>query len=175
MEYSWTLRVAGEKIRFLPDVSVYGQMLISGGEGTANQRRRWEFGRSELRAKFVGSLLRSPNLAWPDKLLSLCELTIPSMAGLAAIYLVVVGLDIILLWTSAGSPHAILRAALAASAIIMTLALGVYAVSPCLAMRLPLRYLGTLFQFPFYACWKLLVSLAGRPDQWIRTDRDSGP
>ena len=33
MEYSWTLRVAGEKILFLPDVSVYGAMLGSGGNG----------------------------------------------------------------------------------------------------------------------------------------------
>ena len=59
MEYSWTLRVAGEKILFEPDVAVYGAMLGSGGKAAANQRRRWEFGRSEIRRKYLGPLLRS--------------------------------------------------------------------------------------------------------------------
>ena len=95
MEYSWTLRVAGEKIVFLPEVSVYGAMLGSGGKAAANQRRRWEFGRSEIRKKYLGSLLRSNELGWSEKALSTCELTIPSMATLAVIYVVVVGLDAI--------------------------------------------------------------------------------
>ncbi len=33
MEYSWTLRVAGEKIGFQPDASVYGAMLGVGRSG----------------------------------------------------------------------------------------------------------------------------------------------
>ena len=59
MEYSWTLRVAGEKIRSSPASRVYGAMLGSGGTAAANQRRRWEFGRSEIRRKYLGPLLRS--------------------------------------------------------------------------------------------------------------------
>ena len=94
MEYSWTLRVAGEKILFLPEVSVYGAMLGSGGTAAANQRRRWEFGRGEIRKKYLGPLLRSNELGWWEKVLSMCELTIPSMAALALIYVVVVGLDV---------------------------------------------------------------------------------
>src|SRR4029077_17131138 len=43
MEYSWTLRVSGEKIRFVREALVYGAMLPSGGQAAADQRRRWEF------------------------------------------------------------------------------------------------------------------------------------
>jgi cellulose synthase/poly-beta-1,6-N-acetylglucosamine synthase-like glycosyltransferase len=174
MEYSWTIRVAGEKILFLPEVSVYGAMLGSGGKAAANQRRRWEFGRSEIRKKYLGPVLRSPNLSWPDKVLSTCELMIPSMAGLAAIYLVVAGLDAVVWWLTAGSPHSVLRACLGAIAVVMTVGLSAYAISPFLAMRLPLRYISTIFLFPFYAGWKLMISLAGRPREWIRTAREPG-
>jgi cellulose synthase/poly-beta-1,6-N-acetylglucosamine synthase-like glycosyltransferase len=172
MEYSWTLRVAGEKILFVPHASVYGAMLGSGGTAAANQRRRWEFGRGEIRRKFLGSLLRSHQLGWSDKVLSTCELTIPSMAAVAMIYLVVVGLDVILWLMTTHSTHSVMRACLGASASVMTLGLTVYAISPFLAMRLPLRYVSTILLFPFYVGWKLMVSLAGRPRQWVRTARE---
>ena len=65
MEYSWTLRVAGEKILFLPDVSVYGAMLGSGGKAAANQRRRWEFGRRDDPQEIPGpsAAVKRPRLA----------------------------------------------------------------------------------------------------------------
>lgn len=94
MEYSWTLRVAGEQILFRPNVKVFGAMLGSGGKAAADQRRRWEFGRSEIRNKYLGPLLRSPHVGIREKTLSACELTIPSMAWLAIIYVFVAGLDV---------------------------------------------------------------------------------
>ena len=172
MEYSWTLRVAGEKILFIPEVSVYGAMLGSGGTAAAHQRRRWEFGRGDIRKKYLGSLLRSHQLGWSDKVLSTCELTIPSMATLALIYLVVISLDLILWRMSAGSIDSCMRAGLIASAIVMTIGLGAYAISPFLVMRLPLRFLSSSLLFPFYLSWKVLVSLGGRPQQWVRTARE---
>ncbi len=57
----------------------------------------------------------------------------------------------------------------------MTLGLCAYAISPFLAMRLPLRYLSSLLLFPFYVAWKLMISLAGRPRQWVRTAREPVP
>jgi cellulose synthase/poly-beta-1,6-N-acetylglucosamine synthase-like glycosyltransferase len=172
MEYSWTLRVAGEKILFVPEVAVYGAMLSSGGKAAANQRRRWEFGRGDIRKKYLGAVLRSNDIGWSDKVLSTCELTIPSMAILALIYLVVAGLDLSLWRLTTGSTDSAMRACLLASAIVMTVGLCVYAISPFLAMRLPWRYLSTLFLFPFYVVWKLFISLAGRPRQWVRTARE---
>jgi cellulose synthase/poly-beta-1,6-N-acetylglucosamine synthase-like glycosyltransferase len=172
MEYSWTLRVAGEKIVFLPAVSVYGAMLGSGGTAAANQRRRWEFGRHDIRKKYLGPLLRSNELGWAEKALSAFELTIPSMAVLATIYVVVVGLDVIAWSATRGSIHSVPRAYLVASGVFMTIGLTAYAISPFLVMRLPLRYLWSVLLFPFFVCWKLIVSLAGRPRQWVRTARE---
>jgi cellulose synthase/poly-beta-1,6-N-acetylglucosamine synthase-like glycosyltransferase len=174
MEYSWTLRVAGEKIWFVPEVSVYGAMLGSGGKDAANQRRRWEFGRNDIRKKYLGSLLRSTDLGWSDKVLSICELTIPSMASLAVIYIILASLDIVVWRMTTSSGHSAMRACLGASAVVMTLGLCAYAISPFLAMRLPLRYLSSILFFPFYVGWKLIISLAGRPRQWVRTAREPG-
>jgi cellulose synthase/poly-beta-1,6-N-acetylglucosamine synthase-like glycosyltransferase len=172
MEYSWTLRVAGEKILFVSDVAVYGAMLSAGGKDAANQRRRWEFGRGDIRKKYLGAVLGSNDLGWWEKVLSTGELTIPSMATLALVYLVVAGLDLSVWRMTAASTDSMMRACLVASAIVMTVGLCVYAISPFLAMRLPLRYLSTLFLFPFYVVWKLFISLAGKPRQWVRTARE---
>jgi cellulose synthase/poly-beta-1,6-N-acetylglucosamine synthase-like glycosyltransferase len=172
MEYSWTLRVGGEKILFLPDVSVYAAMLGSGGTAAANQRRRWEFGRHDIRKKYLGPLLSSNHLGWAEKALSACELTIPTMAVLATIYVVVVGLDLIAWSVTRGSTYSLPRTFVGASGVFMTIGLAAYAISPFLVMRLPLRYLLSILLFPFFVGWKLIVSLAGRPQQWVRTARE---
>ena len=140
----------------------------------ANQRRRWEFGRGDIRKKYLGPLLRSADLGWGDKVLSTCELTIPSMATLALIYLVVAGLDVIAWCMTTGSTDSVMRACLVASPVVMTVGLCAYAISPFLVMRLPLKYVSTLLLFPFYVGWKLIISLAGRPRQWVRTAREPG-
>jgi hypothetical protein len=171
MEYSWTLRVSGEKIRFVRDAVVYGAMLPSGGQAAADQRLRWEFGRGEIRQKYLGPLLRSPELGWGEKMIGACELTMPSMAWLAIIYLCIVGFDA-LAWFGRSEPQfAGARGFLLACGASMTVALALYAISPFLIMRLPWRYLSTIVLFPFYMVWKLLISLQGRPLEWVRTAR----
>jgi cellulose synthase/poly-beta-1,6-N-acetylglucosamine synthase-like glycosyltransferase len=173
MEYSWMLRIAGEKIVFLPGVSVYGTMLGSGGTAAANQRRRWEFGRAEIRKKFLGPMLRSKQLGWFEKTLAACELTIPSMAIIALIYLCVAGTDVVAWLQLRGSQFTSLGAFMLAFAAFMTMSLATYAMSPFLVLRLPLRYLSSTLVFPLYVSWKLLVALGGRPQQWVRTAREA--
>jgi 1,2-diacylglycerol 3-beta-glucosyltransferase len=173
MEYSWTLRVAGEQILFRPDVKVFGAMLSSGGDDSANQRRRWEFGRSEIRNKYLGPLLTSPDLGFREKVLSACELTIPSMAWLAILYIVVAGLDVAAHFVFVGAPYTVVRGLLLGCAALFSVALFVYAISPFLALRLPWKYLSSIMLFPFYLGWKLVISLAGRPQGWIRTARET--
>ena len=172
MEYSWILRIAGEKIVFLPDVSVYGTMLGSGGTAAANQRRRWEFGRADIRNKFLGSMLRSRQLGWFEKTLAACELTIPSMALIAMIYAFVAGFDTITWFELRGSTSNILGGFLLACAAFFTMALATYAFSPFLVLHLSLRYLSSTLLFPLYLGWKLMVALGGRPQQWVRTARE---
>jgi cellulose synthase/poly-beta-1,6-N-acetylglucosamine synthase-like glycosyltransferase len=171
MEFSWALRAAGEFIAFEPDVRVRGAMLEAGGQAAANQRRRWEFGRAEIRRKYLGPLLRSPGLGWRGKLASACELTLPSMGTLFLFYVIVVGLDV-LAWAAPIVPDSsVLRWAFLCVGLFFTASLGLYAVSPFWAIRLPLGYAASLAAFPFYVGWKLLVSLGGRPTAWVRTTR----
>ena len=173
MEYSWTLRIMGEKIAFEPEVAVHGAMLGSGGAAAANQRRRWEFGRGEIRKKYLGPLLRSDQISWWEKALSACELTIPPMAGLALIYVIVLALDVVACFALRSSVPPAVRGFLLASCTFMTASIGAYAISPFVVMRLPWRYAWSIALFPVYLIWKLLISLKGRPRQWVRTARES--
>lgn len=173
MEYSWTLRIMGEKIAFAPDVAVRGAMLGSGGGAAANQRRRWEFGRGEIRKKYLGPLLRSDRIGWWEKALSACELTIPSMGELALGYVIVLALNAAAWFALRTSLPPVVGGFLLASCILMTASMVVYAISPFVVMRLPWRYAWSIALFPVYLIWKLLISLKGRPQQWVRTARES--
>jgi cellulose synthase/poly-beta-1,6-N-acetylglucosamine synthase-like glycosyltransferase len=175
MEYSWALRIAGEKITFQRETSVYGAMLGGGGPAAANQRRRWEFGRDEIRNKYLGPLLRSSQIGWWEKMISACELTIPSMGGLAICYLLLVVLDATKVLTPGDLGSPMLRGFLVACMVFMTASLFTYALSPFVALRLPGRYLMSIATFPVYVGWKLLISLSGRPEQWVRTEREPRP
>ncbi len=173
LEYAWNLRIEGEQVVFEPDVAVYGAMLAHGGEATANQRRRWEFGRREVRNKYIMPILRSRKLNARGKILAICDLTLPSLSVLAALYVGVAVLDVLYLAGSLAAPVAIASPILIAWLGFTTLALALYAISPFVAMHLPWRYAFSVFAFPLYMCWKLKISIGGRPDRWVRTPRES--
>jgi cellulose synthase/poly-beta-1,6-N-acetylglucosamine synthase-like glycosyltransferase len=172
MEYSWTLRLAGEKIHFERGAAVYGAMVRSGGEAAASQRRRWEFGRNEMRRRFLGPFLRKQGLSPLERLASIMELTIPPMIWVFLIYVTMFALNAAALVAPAVQALPVVWGALIAFQVVITVALGLYAVAPFLAMRLPLRYASSLALLPVYLGWKVLVSRAGRPDQWVRTARE---
>jgi cellulose synthase/poly-beta-1,6-N-acetylglucosamine synthase-like glycosyltransferase len=171
MEFSWMLRVAGEAIAFEPSARVYGAMVSSGGSAAASQRRRWEFGRSEVRRKYLGPLLRSGAITMGDKLLSILEITIPPMGTLLSIYMGLMVLD--LLAAPFGPAAAFFGWTPLCCGVIMTVAVGLYAVSPFVAMGLPWIYAKTLVRAPVYFAWKAMVRLAGRPTGWVRTQRET--
>ena len=173
LEYAWNLRVEGEEVVFEPDVAVYGAMLARGGEATANQRRRWEFGRREVRNKYIMPILRSRKLNARGKILAICDLTLPSLTVLTALYLGVAILDVLYLAGLLSAPVALARPILIGWLGLTTLALLLYAISPFIALRLPLRYALSIGAFPAYMCWKVWISIGGRPDRWVRTPRES--
>ena len=119
MEYAWDVRLAGGKIAFQPDVSIRAEMLSSGGRASANQRKRWEFGRWQIRTAYFGPLLRSKRLGLWTKFLSLCELTMPTMAMLTIIYVVVAAVDGSFILAPVEPPIAFFRRFLVACAAIM--------------------------------------------------------
>ena len=173
IEYSWTIRVAGEWIAFEPAASVAGAMVSSGGPAAAHQRRRWEFGRRDLRKKFLAPLLRSDRLGWREKILSACELTMLPMGPLLSVSFIALVLDFLAGSGAVGRDWPVARWSLMGFSLLIIVSVGVYALSPFWAMRLPWRYLKTLAFFPLYVGWKMLVSFGGRPTEWIRTSRDS--
>ena len=170
MEYSWSLRTAGERITFEREATVSAAMPTVGGKAAATQRARWEFGRREIRRRFLSLVLRSEHMNPWDKLLSLLELVMPSMAVLAGVYLIVTAID--LGWFAGSGDRGPIAWAILGSAGVMTLSLGLYAVSPFLALGLPWKYAGTLAFFPFYMVWKILVGRKGPPAKWVRTERE---
>jgi cellulose synthase/poly-beta-1,6-N-acetylglucosamine synthase-like glycosyltransferase len=172
MEFSWTLRLSGERIAFEPASRVFGAMVGSGGKAAAGQRRRWEFGRTEVRRTYTGRVLRSDRIGWWEKLISLCELTIPPMGPLLAIYAVLAVLDLLAFVATPAEAAAVRWVPLACGAV-MTVSVGLYAVSPFFAMRLPWRFARSLVQVPAYVGWKVFVRLGGRPKAWVRTARDT--
>jgi len=173
IEFSWDLRIAGEWVKFVPDTSVAGKMVSSAGPAAVSQRKRWEYGRNELRKSKRGPLWRSSRLGMPAKIGSILELTMPTMVQLAMIYVALTALNLISVWTFAPPGSGFVFQAILVLQALTTLGLSLYAISPFLAMRLPWRYAVTLVAFPFYASWKILASKGGKPQEWVRTARDS--
>jgi cellulose synthase/poly-beta-1,6-N-acetylglucosamine synthase-like glycosyltransferase len=172
LEFSWALRIAGERIHFLPGTRVYGAMLSQGGPAAAAQRLRWEAGRKAQRRLFLGPLLRSHQIGSLTKLLYLVDLVFPPLVTLLLGLFVVLSLDLVALLNSR---------LLGTSAWLLTIhglmavVLACYALSPLLVLDLPIRYLASLVVLPYYAVWKLRTTAGRHPTAWVRTHRELVP
>lgn len=170
-EYSWVVRMAGERIAFLPDAAVKATMLERGGEAAANQRRRWEFGRKEVKKRVFGQVVRNPRMSLAERFVSAVELKTPPMMKLLGLLLALVVLNAAVVRGFADPfAHAAAWSLLGSTALIVA-AVGWYALSPFLVFGLPASYLLTLAWVPVYALWKISTRLGGKPTQWIRTAR----
>lgn len=171
-EYSWIVRRAGERVAFLPDASVRATMLEKGGEAAANQRRRWEAGRKELKARLFGEVLRDRGMSLGERLVSLVELKTPPMMKLLAGLTALACLNLLNFWAiddPLGSPIAW---TLMGSCLLMAASVGLYALAPFLVFGVPWSYLLTLAYVPFYAIWKLTIRAGAKPAKWVRTERE---
>jgi cellulose synthase/poly-beta-1,6-N-acetylglucosamine synthase-like glycosyltransferase len=165
LEFSWLLRLGGERVHFVPETAVRGEMVSSGGPAAASQRQRWEVGRRRLRRTLTGPLLKSPRLGWGRKLVYLVDLYAPPLVPLVASWTLVAVANLLLargLW---------LRVNLALD-LFMLAALVLYVLSPFVALKLPWRYARELAYVPFYALWKVAVALRRSPTAWVRTERE---
>ncbi len=174
-EYSWIVRISGERIEFVKDTTVYASMLRAGGAPMADQRRRWEFGRMDMCRKMLVPLLRSRHVGWREKAAGVVEITSPPTGHIALAYVILTAL------AACAVPGMISRDELGALALlgvahsVATLALLVHALSPFLATLLPWRFMLSLGYFPYYIFWKFVVLAKGGTDRWIATERDSEP
>jgi cellulose synthase/poly-beta-1,6-N-acetylglucosamine synthase-like glycosyltransferase len=169
MEFALMLRARGERVRFLPEARVLGEMVSRGGPGAASQRRRWEAGRRALRGKFAGPLARSGSIGAYHKLMYLLDLFFPPLVTLA------LGLAVAsttsLVGAAVAGPDAVIVGLLAVQGAMAGL-LVLYALSPLMVMKLPARYLASLLALPYYVAWKLTVAAGRKPKGWVRTPRE---
>jgi cellulose synthase/poly-beta-1,6-N-acetylglucosamine synthase-like glycosyltransferase len=168
-EFSWMLRIAGERVRFGRESRVYAEMVSRGG-AAVSQRRRWEEGRKSLLGRFIRPLLASRALGPWHKLLSLVELAFPPLMTLFALLLPALAVHPLALAAPALSPFSRL---LAPAHTLMVLTVAAYAVGPFLVLGLPVRYLFTLACVPYYALWKFTSGFGARTTGWVRTRRES--
>jgi len=172
LEYSWTVRIAGERIVFIKDAAVYATMLSKGGKPLANQRRRWEFGRISLQSTMLGPLLSSPHLGWLEKAAAVVELTSQPTSHLIGMYFALSLLTFYAIPNMVVHNESLFLLFICISHAIATLAILIHALSPFLLCLLPWRFALCIAYIPYYLCWKLCVLAQGRPRGWIRTTRE---
>ncbi|WP_435011800.1 glycosyltransferase family 2 protein (plasmid) [Tundrisphaera lichenicola] len=170
MEFALMLRTRGERVHFLPEARVFGEMVSRGGPGAASQRRRWEAGRRALRGKFAGPLARSESIGVYRKTMYLLDLFFPPLVSLALGLAMAFSLALAHL---VGNGSGRLVEGLLVAQVAMAILLSAYAISPTVVMGLPLRYLGSLVALPYYAAWKIAVAAGRGPRSWVRTPRES--
>ena len=174
IEYSWSVRIAGGRIGFDRRAVVYATMLSQGGSASVCQRQRWESGRSKLKRKMLGPLLRSTHLGWVEKVASAIELTMPTMISLSCVYLLLSLLAYLRLQSMLERQEYALVFVIGLCQSVAILALAVQAVSPFLLSLLPWRFGLSLLYVPYYVMWKMVVAFKTRPSKWVRTPREPG-
>ncbi len=170
VEFSWALRVAGERVGFVPRGRVLAEMLTRGGPAAAAQRQRWEAGRKELRGLVLGPLLRSRQIGFVRKLFSLVDLMAPALVGLTLLLLAAASIHV---WAAIDPTLWPASRGLLPIHGAMAVTLAAYALSPFVVMGLPIRYALSLIALPYYAVWKIARTLGRRPKAWVRTRRES--
>ncbi len=167
-EFSWVLRLAGERVRFVPGARVDAEM-VSRGREAVSQRKRWEEGRRSLRSRFLRSTLASPALSIGQKVLSLIELAFPPLTTLFA----ALGLALLIHPAAWLLPPLVplSRSLLPVHLAMVATAIG-YMMSPFLVLRLPPRYALSLAAAPYFAVWKLATAVGTRSTGWVRTPRE---
>jgi cellulose synthase/poly-beta-1,6-N-acetylglucosamine synthase-like glycosyltransferase len=172
IEYSWLIRIAGEKVAFAPETAVYATMLAHGGKAAVGQRRRWESGRRDLQRRMLGPLLRSRKLGPFEKLAAVLELEMPTVMALGSILVALtLASALVLLGTSAvASP--VLAGLLIFLNTISLCGMVLYGLAPFALFGLGGDVLLSLLHVPAYALWKLSMVFHRRPSRWVRTARE---
>jgi len=162
LEYHLRLVTAGERVDFIGDATVFGEIPSESGEAKV-QRSRWEGGRLRMVREWVPAMV-----AWvirgdwrlTEPLLDL--LTFP------------LAYHVVLLMVAAIA----LPASLRPWAAISLLTVAIYVLRACLLGGHPLKTAAALTAAPFYILWKLttlsaVFSASRRGANWIRSGREN--
>lgn len=172
LEFSWHLRLAGERVHFVPEAKVYGEIISDNAAASQSQRLRWEHGRRELRTIF-GKELRAKTLPPFTRFLMDTDLTMPALSRLVAVTVLAFALGLVSLLSSPGPT---VQASASLLVAINALALGllfIYVSLAFLRFHLPIAYLRSLGKLPVYMVWKFFLIFQKTPKAWVRTQRKS--
>jgi len=163
LEFSWRLRLNGERAHFVRAARINAQLVSQGGAAAASQRQRWEHGRKALRRLYTGELLRHRQLGFWRKAYYLLDLYMLPLSKLATWQLLATLIGLYLGMCGLGAVQA-----------AMFIGMAGYALTPFFVLGLPWRYLLALRFLPVYVLWKLWLYGQRAPRQWIRTGREGG-
>lgn len=172
IEYHMSLVLAGERVTFAPDATVWAEMPGT-LRGAYSQNVRWEQGRLQLALHYVPKLLNAafvkrPQSGGPTRYLlfdSIMEHIIPPFSlllGATLLYLLIAALSNSMTLT-------LLALLLFGSQLI-------YIIGGLLLVHTPVSTYLALFYAPIFILWKiwLLLRVVGRSEEqeWVRTARD---
>ena len=168
IEFSWRLRLKGEKVYFDPRAAVYGEMVSRGGKVAEGQRQRWEVGRKQLRNTFAGKISEVKHFNSKERTLLLINLWMPPLArlavGLGAAW-GLLGISSLLSWPA---PWVLCFLIFAYTGVLL-----LYLISPLVLLKLSPKYVLTLLAFgPYFVFWKLKLLFKKGPTSWVRTGRE---
>ncbi len=171
LEFSWRLRQSQEKVVFVPEVRVYGEMIDRNPAAIAAQRLRWEHGRKQLRQTFSREIWRGTG-SKSRRFILLTDLYMPALAGYTARLLLTLASAIGFHAVELASPWDGLSSLFLGLALVQCLNFAIYIFMPFILMKLPKSYLKLFVLVPFYAVWKLGLMLKKAPAAWVRTERN---
>ena len=165
LEFSWRLRLKGERVWYLGEAVIYAEMPSQSG-ASISQRARWEHGRAYLKKEYTKAIFQV-EVPFLKRLCWLIDLWMPSLSILCGIVflssLILVGMyqayDCLTITSFI--------------ALVNLLSLLAYLMSPFFIMKLPFKYLTSLWFAPYYALWRFGVLLKKKPQEWIRTARET--
>ncbi len=149
------------------DAHVLGEM-VSGGQASESQRRRWEEGRKKLKSEVLPGVLRDAVKTRSVMLLDLAlDLLVPPLSSVALLVAAV-------LVVGGGRALLVGPDLLTALSWLPALCLLLYIVRGMQLSGLGWRSVLVLVKAPAYIGWKLLLKLKGgkKPDEWVRTARE---
>lgn len=176
IEYHMTLLLAGERVLFAPDATVWADMPAA-LQNSQTQNVRWEQGRMEMARQYIPRLLRAmvhrPGSAQRASTFMLADAVLEHiippfsiLAGITLFYLLLAALWYTLFDTIGGL----------VVAVLVLLGQVVYLVSGMVMTRAPRRVYLAMLYMPFFAAWKIWlyvrVLLRVERQGWVRTARD---
>jgi cellulose synthase/poly-beta-1,6-N-acetylglucosamine synthase-like glycosyltransferase len=170
LEYGIRLGLAGERVWYVDEAQVFGEM-VSGELASRSQRVRWESGRRAIARTWLAALLKAAASRRSGVLFDLAlDLLVPPLSYLALAASTLLALGALLMLLSGGATWATL-----ASALVCVTALGLHAVRGWGLSQTGARGVATLAIAPLYVLWKvaLMRKQPSAPREWVRTQREA--